>query len=95
MAPRPNLFQCRGYLSLLVGVAAGGNAATAACIFYVELQSLPGTTINTIDVPYRGRMIHIAGDREYETWPSYYSLMIVTMTVRNAFEAVGRSHQYW
>jgi hypothetical protein len=30
--------------------------------------SLPGTQINTIAVPYRGRTLLLPGDRQYSTW---------------------------
>ncbi len=36
--------------------------------FKMVSASLPATQINTISVPYRGRMITYAGDRIYSTW---------------------------
>lgn len=36
--------------------------------FRCKTASLPGTTINPIEVSYQGRKIKLAGDREYEPW---------------------------
>ncbi|MCG7944920.1 MAG: phage tail protein [Candidatus Thiodiazotropha taylori] len=53
--------------------------------FMIKTAQLPGSTINPIEVPFRGRMLKVSGDRMFED---------VTMTVtndnnfavRNAFE---------
>lgn len=36
--------------------------------FKMVSASLPAVQINTISVPYRGRMITFPGDRQYSTW---------------------------
>ena len=36
--------------------------------FKIVSASLPAVQINTISVPYRGRQITFAGDRQYSTW---------------------------
>ena len=36
--------------------------------FLVKGASIPASTIGTYDVFYRGKAIHVAGDRTFETW---------------------------
>ena len=36
--------------------------------FMIKTAQLPGQTIGEIAVPFRGRNLYIAGDREFETW---------------------------
>lgn len=36
--------------------------------FKIYSASLPSATLGTIAVPYRGRYLNIAGDRDYKTW---------------------------
>lgn len=43
--------------------------------FMIKAASVPAETIGTIDVPYQGRKIKMAGDRTYAPW---------TITVMNA-----------
>lgn len=63
--------------------------------FMVQASSLPGSTIGSIEVPYFGRKIKIAGDRTFDEWT-------VTVTndedflIRNAMEewtSAINSHQ--
>jgi len=46
----------------------GVNVPTADSTFKMVSASLPAVQINTISVPYRGRMITFPGDRQYSTW---------------------------
>jgi len=53
--------------------------------FMIKTAQLPGQTIGEIAVPFRGRNLYIAGDREFETW----STTIINDTdfaVRNLIE---------
>jgi hypothetical protein len=66
------------------GFVNAGQAARAAS-FLCKATSIPESTISDIPVMYRGRPVHLAGEREYAPWNitvindgSYY--------VRNAFE---------
>jgi len=36
--------------------------------FKIVSASLPAVQINTISIPYRGRQLTVAGDRQYSTW---------------------------
>lgn len=46
------------------GVLVDPNDST----FKIVSASLPMVQVNNIAVPYRGRMINFAGDRQYSTW---------------------------
>ena len=76
---RPNLFKATinypGY--------AGGDAELTS--FLCESAQLPGSTMGTIIVPFRGRQLKMAGDRTFEAW----TVTIINDTdfdVRNAME---------
>ncbi len=65
-------------------LGAGGPARKLQ--FLCKSASLPGSTVGTVTVPFRGRQLKIAGDRTFEEW----SITIINDTdfsVRNAFEA--------
>ena len=53
--------------------AAGGsqlNASEASAFgtFLVKAANIPASTVGVVEVPYRGRMLKIAGDRNFEPW---------------------------
>ena len=63
---------------------AGGSKETTN--FMCRSASLPASTIAPVEVPFRGRIIKLAGDRSFEPW----QLTIYNDTdfeVRDAFEA--------
>lgn len=59
---RPNLFQTR--LTLPAGIA--GDISDVQ--FLVQASSIPASTLSTIEIPYFGRRVKLAGDREFENW---------------------------
>ena len=59
---RPNLFRVR--LTLPAGIAADISDAD----FLIQSSALPASTISSIEIPYFGRRVKIAGDREFENW---------------------------
>ena len=65
------------------GVAIGLDSETAS--FLCKAASLPGQTITEIAVPFRGRNLYIAGDREFETWTTTI-INDVDFGIRNAME---------
>ena len=76
---RPNLFR----VTLNFPAYAGGNAELTS--FMCKGAQLPASTINAVDVPFRGRQLKIAGDRTFEDW----SVTVINDTgfeVRNAME---------
>tara|TARA_R100000329_G_scaffold131368_1_gene110594 strand:+ start:1240 stop:1887 length:648 start_codon:yes stop_codon:yes gene_type:complete len=44
----------------------GGNAQMSTML--VKAANLPASTVGVVDVPYRGRVLKIAGDRTFEPW---------------------------
>lgn len=48
-------------------VASAGDAAQHAKFMCVS-ASLPASTIQSIEIPYRGRMIKVAGERSFQNW---------------------------
>lgn len=62
---RPTQFR----VNLAFPSALGLNTAAAASgVFMCSATSLPGSTIQTIEVPYRGRNVKIAGERMFQNW---------------------------
>lgn len=52
------------------GGSAGGSAAQQLAFgtFLVKAATLPASTVGVVEVPYRGRMLKLAGDRTFEPW---------------------------
>ena len=77
---RPNLFEVE-LTTLPNGVAWDADNFRYMC----KASSLPASNIAAIDVPFRGRIFKVAGDRTIETW----SVTIINdenFKLRNAFE---------
>ena len=53
--------------------------------FLVKAAALPASTIAHIDIPFRGRILKIAGDRTFETW-TITVMNDVDFSIRSAFE---------
>ena len=53
--------------------------------FSNQFSALPGQTIGEIAVPFRGRNLYIAGDREFETWETTV-INDTDFNIRNAME---------
>lgn len=78
---RPNMFE------VIISNPAGAAAAldTEELAFMCKATSLPASTVGSIDVPYFGRTIKVAGDREFDQW----SITVIndeSFDLRNAFE---------
>lgn len=69
---RPNLFEVS--LNLPSGIAqdiqgiGGGNFDGEKFNFLCKAAALPASNIAPIDVPFRGRILKVAGDRTFDTW---------------------------
>lgn len=76
---RPNMFQVSlgfpAFISNASELMRMGNLT-------VRAANLPSTQIGVVEVPFRGRVLKIAGDRTYEPW---------TITVMNDHDFVLRS----
>lgn len=79
---RPNLFEAQIYFPSGV---SGGDKATKLSSFMIKAASIPSSVIGTIEVPYRGRKLKVAGDRSFEPW----TITVINdtgMELRKAFE---------
>ena len=77
---RPNLFEVE-LTTLPAGIAWDADNFRYMC----KAAQLPASTIANIDVPFRGRIFKVAGDRTVEQW----SVTIINdenFKLRNAFE---------
>lgn len=79
---RPNLFQVT--IDFPNGVSDGASAGRLTN-FLVRGATIPESVIGTIEVPYRGRKLKVAGDRTFEPW----TITVINDTdfkIRKAFE---------
>ena len=77
---RPNLFEVT-IPKLPTGITWDGDTFRYMC----KAASLPASTIANIDVPFRGRIFKVAGDRTIDVW----SVTVINdedFKLRNAFE---------
>ena len=79
---RPNLFEVELAFPADVGV---DNDTLQKARFLVKAAALPASTVAPIDVPFRGRILKIAGDRTFETW-TITVINDVDFSIRSAFE---------
>ena len=79
---RPNLFEVELAFPNAVGIE---NDVLQKSSFLVKAAALPASTIAPIDVPFRGRILKIAGDRTFETW-TITVLNDTDFSIRSAFE---------
>lgn len=79
---RPNLFQVD--LNFPTGIINDASLSNFGK-FTVRAANLPSSQIGVIEVPFRGRVLKIAGDRTFEPW----TITIMNdsgFVLRNAFE---------
>ena len=80
---RPNLFEVEMAFPSDVGVDA---ATLTQGRFLCKAANLPASNVASIDVPFRGRILKVAGDRTFDVW----TVTIINdenFLLRNAFEA--------
>ena len=77
---RPNLFEVR-----LTDIPGGVTWDSDNFKFMCKAASLPAQTIANIDVPFRGRIFKVAGDRTIENW-TLTVINDVDFKYRTAFE---------
>jgi hypothetical protein len=63
---KPNMFKV-----VIPSDPAEGATAEDLTIL-CKSSSLPGSSIGTIEVPYRGRVVKIAGDRTFDNWSATF-----------------------
>ena len=79
---RPNLFEVELAFPDAVAIA---NDVLQKSRFLVKAAALPASTIAPVDIPFRGRILKVAGDRTFETW----TVTVINDTdfaIRSAFE---------
>ena len=76
---RPNLFKA----TINFPAYAGGDPELTS--FLCETAQLPGSTMGTILVPFRGRQLKIAGDRTFDVWTATI-INDTDFAVRNSME---------
>ena len=77
---RPNLFEVE-LTTLPGGISWDADSFRYMC----KAAALPASTIANVDVPFRGRIFKVAGDRTIENW----SITVINdedFKIRNAFE---------
>ena len=79
---RPNLFEVELAFPQAVAIE---NDVLQKSRFLVKAAALPASTISPNEVPFRGRILKIAGDRTFETW-TITVLNDVDFVIRSAFE---------
>ena len=81
---RPNLFEVE--LAFPSGVnLQDENEVLDNARFLVKAAALPSSTVAPIDIPFRGRILKIAGDRTFETW-TITVMNDTSFNIRSAFE---------
>ena len=82
---RPNLFEVELAFPDGEGSPVAVNEVVENARFLVKAAALPSSTIAPIEIPFRGRILKIAGDRTFETW-TITILNDSTFTIRSAME---------
>ena len=86
---RPNLFEVAiPEFPSFVGGGVYGNVDKATLRFMCKAANLPAANIAPIDVPFRGRILKVAGDRTFDPW----TITVINdedFRLRTAFEAWG------
>lgn len=83
---RPNLFEISlDFPKAAIPTSAAKKDLSDRMTFLVKATSLPASTITPIPVPFRGRVLQIAGDRTFDPW----QITVINdedFMIRSAFE---------
>ncbi len=86
---RPNLFEVEiPSFPIAAGTntwKTGDNQEADTFKFLCKAASLPASVIAPVEIPFRGRILKVAGDRTFETW-STTIINDENFMIRNAFE---------
>ena len=91
---RPNLFEVDitnfggGTGDETLGFTKGAAGVQGDFNFFCKASAMPTQTIGSVDVPFRGRILKVAGDRTFEPW-SVTVINDESFGVRKAFENWG------
>ena len=83
---RANLFKA----TINFPAYAGGDAEFTS--FMVKAAGLPSSNLGLIEIPFRGRVLKIAGDRTFEPW-TITIMNDKNFVLRNAFESWAQGVQ--
>ena len=67
------------------GVVGVENDVLSKARFLVKAAALPASTVSPIEIPFRGRVLKIAGDRTFDTW-TITVMNDIDFSIRSAFE---------
>ena len=81
---RSNLFECELAFPTAVNVE-GLNDILNKARFLVKAANLPASNVAPIEVPFRGRVLKIAGDRTFDSW-TVTVINDTDFSIRSAFE---------
>ena len=83
-AVRPNLFSVFHKFPSVGGLNVGEKDLPT---FMCKSAALPASTVGTVELPFRGRVIKVPGDRTFESWTT-------TFYMDDAFELRG-AYEKW
>ena len=79
---KPNMFQARIPFPTTLGLSSPeSELITLLC----KSTALPGSSLGSIDVPFRGRTVKIVGDRTFDNWSATF-FNDKEMKIRSRFE---------
>ena len=84
---RPNLFSVTHPWNIPGVSKPQVDGAEDAVTYMCKSAALPATNVGTVELPFRGRVIKVPGDRTYETWTA-------TFYQDDAFELRG-AYEKW
>ena len=82
---RPNLFSVEHNFPTGVTSPTITGANGAEVPYMCKSAALPATNVGTVELPFRGRVIKVPGDRTYETWTATF-YMDDAFELRSAYE---------
>ena len=82
---RPNLFQVNHGFPTGVTPPAISEVQGGEVPYMCKAAALPATNVGTVELPFRGRVIKVPGDRTYETWTGTF-YMDDAFELRAAYE---------
>ena len=80
-AVRPNLFSVTHNFPSVCGLSVEDGLETYLC----KSAALPASTVGTVELPFRGRVIKVPGDRTFESWTATF-YMDDAFKLRGAYE---------
>ena len=84
---RPNLFSIEhGFPQGVSDPSIDGTGKPEESVTYMcKAAALPATSVGTVELPFRGRVLKVPGDRTYETWTGTF-YMDDAFELRAAYE---------